>query len=98
MALYRKKPVVIEAVQFKGTKESFDECRKFAGESFFYDYQESPRTFIKTIEGIMGCPPTWWIIKGIQGEFYPCKNEIFEKTYDKVDVEDAQYRELKDNE
>ncbi len=86
MAKYRKKPVVIEAVQFgvDGSKGSFDKCRKFAGDTFYYDYQESPTTRVKTLEGDLGCPPGWWIIKGIQGEFYPCKPDIFEATYEKV--------------
>ena len=82
---YRKKPVVIEAVQFTGSKESFEECRGFAGNNFFYDYQQSPTTRIQTIEGVIGCPPDWWIIKGVQGEFYPCKPDIFDLTYEKVE-------------
>ncbi len=84
MKKYRKKPVVVEAIQFKDTKESFNEIRKWVGESFYYDYQEYPRVFIKTLEGDMGVTKSDWIIKGVKGEFYPCKSDIFEATYEEV--------------
>jgi len=78
---FRKKPVVIEAVQFLDSKKSFDEIRAWVGESFYYDYQNFPRVFIKTLEGDMGVSKGDWIIKGIKGEFYPCKPDIFKETY-----------------
>lgn len=84
MAKFRKKPVVIEAVQFADTKESFDKIREWVGENFYYNYQDSPRVFIKTLEGDMGVTKNDWIIKGVKGEFYPCKSDIFEKTYEEV--------------
>lgn len=86
MAKYRKKPLVIEAIQFgaDGSVGSFEKCREFAGDAFYYDYQASPTTRIKTLEGEIGCPAGWWIIKGVQGEFYPCKPDIFEQTYEEV--------------
>ena len=43
---------------------------------------------IETLEGDMKCSIGDWIIKGVNGEFYPCKPDIFEKTYDKVEGED----------
>ena len=85
MQKYRKKPIVIEAVQFKDTKASFDEIRKWVGEIFYYDYQNYPRVFIKTLEGSMGVSKNDWIIKGVANEFYPCKPDIFKKTYEKVE-------------
>ena len=81
---YRKKPVVVEAIQFDGSEESFNKCRKFAGDNFYYDYQVSPTTRVKTLEGEVGCSVNDWIIKGVKGEFYPCKPDIFEATYEEV--------------
>ena len=79
---YRKKPVVIEAIQFNGTDESCDWllpelksgsiCRSFN------------KLHIKTLEGVMVANVGDYIIKGVNGEFYPCKPDIFEKTYEKV--------------
>lgn len=85
MGKYRKKPVVVEAVKFDGSKDSFTECKDFAGDKFYYDYQKSPTVRVLTIEGEIGCPNGWWIIKGIKGEFYPCKPDIFEATYEPVE-------------
>ncbi|TBG78598.1 hypothetical protein ELG76_04080 [Rhizobium leguminosarum] len=76
MAMYRKKPVVIEAVQFTG---NFDEIEKFVGgDAEFRDGE----LIIATLEGPLRASPNDWIIKGIKGEFYPCKPDIFEATYD----------------
>lgn len=50
-----------------------------------YQYNESYPTGIETLEGIMRVNPGDWIIKGVKGELYPCKDDIFKKTYDKVD-------------
>lgn len=74
---YRKKPVVIEAVQFNGRNSA--DIHEFCGdkvrEPVGKDYLE-----IKTLEGIHIASPGDYIIKGINGEFYPCKPDIFEKT------------------
>jgi len=76
---FRKKPVVIEAVQFKGY--NMCECLKFInGNSIFEDNSLK----IKTLEGNMTVSTEDYIIKGVSGEFYPCKPDIFEKTYDIV--------------
>ena len=85
MAKYRKKPVVIEAVQFTGGNK--DEIAKFVGKSFM-QWTNCPEVGIATIEGDMRAKPNDWIIKGIKGEFYPCKPDIFEQTYEKVDDEE----------
>ena len=79
---YRKKPVVIEAVQFNGRNSA--DIHEFCGdkvrEPVGKDYLE-----IKTLEGIHIASTGDYIIKGVNGEFYPCKPDIFEKTYEKVD-------------
>lgn len=78
---YRKKPVEIEAIQYTGTGESFEEIDEFVNG---YLYVEDDKPFIKTLEGNMFISVNDYVIKGIQGEFYPCKPDIFEKTYDLV--------------
>ena len=79
MAKYRKKPVVIEALQFDG--ENHDAIVAFAGISINVGYIDRGMT-IDTLEGMMTANPGDWIIKGVKGEFYPCKPDIFEATYE----------------
>jgi hypothetical protein len=76
---YRKKPVVIDAIQFNG--DNYEECKLFI-ERNFDNTVNYPN--IKTLEGIMRVSKHDFIIKGIKGEFYPCKPDIFYSTYDKV--------------
>ena len=82
---YRKKPITIQACQLLNTKESFEECFTFIGKNVELTYA-TDGTFIniKTLEGVMQASIGDYIIKGIHGEFYPCKPDIFEKTYDLV--------------
>ena len=85
MAQYRKKPVVIEAVQWDGS--NVDEVLGFilatgSARRGLGDNRNS--LFIDTREGTMEASKSDWIIRGIKGEFYPCKPEIFEATYEKV--------------
>lgn len=94
MTFFRKKPVVIEAVQWTG--DNPDEVREFLGSSGWEPqldlrstYSESNRLEIFTLEGVMQASPGDWIIRGVRGEFYPCKPDIFEQTYEEVE-EDAQ--------
>jgi len=83
MAKYRKRPVIIEAVQFFDTKEGMAEVMRFVplagilGDSRYGWYLT-----IKTWEGTMTAQPGDWIIRGIKGEYYPCKPDIFEATYE----------------
>ena len=89
---YRKKPVVIEAIQWTGLNS--EEIKEFAGESLTYDIIDDawelgkgrPHVFmkIKTLEGDMKVSKKDFIIKGVNGEVYPCKPDIFEKTYEEV--------------
>lgn len=84
---FRKKPVVIEAMQFLDKDEVILELSDFAGKTISIDYAnpEKPILKIETLEGIMSANVGDWVIKGVNGEFYPCKPDIFEKTYEKVE-------------
>jgi len=77
---YRKKPVEIEAIIFNGS--NFAECEHFIGSENFDNTLSYPN--ICTLEGVMKVSVGDYIIKGVQGEFYPCKPDIFELTYEKV--------------
>lgn len=77
---FRKKPVVIEAVKWIG--ENIDEVRMLDGERGISMNGNS--LIIHTLEGQMEAKLGDWIIKGIVGEIYPCKPDIFEKTYEPV--------------
>jgi len=81
MAKYRKKPVVVEAIQFTGKNRK--EIVEFVGKSFI-EWTHHLEIGIETLEGDMKAKPNDWIIKGIKGEFYPCKPDIFEQTYEIV--------------
>ena len=75
---FRKKPVEIEAV--KCIVDNADECVKFIGEDTARLYGE--KILIVTLEGEMAATLGDWIIKGVKGEYYPCKPDIFEATYE----------------
>jgi hypothetical protein len=84
MPKFRKKPVVIEAVKWTG--DNWDEIEKFSPYGIKYNYPATRRSLsITTLEGEMTAECGDWIIKGIKGEFYPIKNDIFLETYEKVD-------------
>ena len=85
---YKKKPVVIEALQFKSdmSVKDLNDLIDFIGMKNIVDIgRDNLYLTIRTLEGNMTASPGDYIIKGIQGEFYPCKPDIFEKTYDKVE-------------
>ena len=75
---YRKKPVVIDAIQFTGL--NFNEIEAFVGDDYGKDVKGAG--VIATLEGPLHFSPKDWIIKGVKGEFYPCKPDIFLATYD----------------
>ena len=96
---YKKKPIIIEAILWTGY--NYTESEVFMGESLaggLYEpaspergngwttgpYSNSAK-IIATLEGNMLCQPGDYIIKGIKGEFYPCKPDIFEQTYERVE-------------
>lgn len=80
MTAYRKKPVVIEAVQWDGQNRA--EIEAFAGESLDEAWSVGGYCFINTLEGRMAAGPGDWIIRGVAGELYPCKPDIFDQTYE----------------
>lgn len=86
----KKKPVIIEYVQWTG--ENVSEIMSFCGSAAHDIYQinlaNMPVEYsliIKTLEGNMRAEPGDYIIKGVQGEFYPCKPDIFKETYETID-------------
>lgn len=78
---FRKKPVVIEAVQWTG--DNVDEVLEFVGGELPVVRDE--KIFISTLEGVMRGDIGDWIIRGVKGELYPCKPDVFEATYEAVE-------------
>ena len=100
MAFYRKKPVVIQSIQWTGKnqREMFDfltnsekenDSVTLEGDTFKVNLVNGGcqvgNLIIKTLEGEMNASIGDFIIKGVSGEFYPCKPDIFEKTYELVE-------------
>jgi hypothetical protein len=87
---FRKKPVQVEAVRWDG--ENADEVAEFIGRDGKIEERRvagpgrglQPGIVIHTLEGDMTATVGDWIIRGVQGEFYPCKPDIFEATYEEV--------------
>lgn len=98
MAKYRKKPVVIEAIKFEYTQDGINTLRAFCGEQLGPVTKERHmgalgKALIRTLEdGEKEMTAKHiategdWIIKGVKGEFYPCKPDIFEATYEAVEL------------
>lgn len=80
MTKFRKKPVVIDAVQWTGTNA--EEIAAFASNVARVEAGDMPVLTIPTLEGDMRADVGDWIIKGVKGEFYPCKPDIFAATYE----------------
>ena len=78
---YRKKPVVISAMQWNG---DFFEVISFPTIDGLYIELEDDKLKIHTLEGDMTADIGDWIIIGVEGELYPCKDDIFKKTYEEV--------------
>lgn len=84
MAKFRKKPVVIEAIRNEGS-DNASEVAVFFGEEPDNRWGFRAGVWaIGTLEGTMDAQIGDWIIKGVSGEFYPCKPDIFEQTYEEV--------------
>lgn len=85
MARYRKKPVVIEAFQWTGGVDQLEDpewiVRAIQDEDVYFDQGVM---MISTLEGNLSAQPGDWIIQGVEGEIYPCKPNIFAKTYEPV--------------
>lgn len=81
--LYKKKPVVIEALQWTG--DNHEAILEFCSQAEYHtELFESGTMFIRTLEGKMQASVNDYIIRGLKGEFYPCKPDIFQATYDPV--------------
>ena len=83
---FRKKPIEIEAIQI--TPNNRQELDEFLNENdhvnIFFFHDKIWRVYIDTLEGTMVAYPGDYIIRGIQNELYPCKEEIFKKTYEPI--------------
>lgn len=94
MPFYKKRPVIIEAQEWDGTDESANEIIAWGAWNNIMiqfharlqgDEHISPAFLtIDTLEGTMTAQVGDFIIKGVQGEFYPCKPDIFHKTYERM--------------
>jgi hypothetical protein len=79
---YRKRPVVIDADQWlPNNKACRENALQIPGATI-----EGNNLLIATLEGVMTASPDDWIIRGVKGEYYPCKPEIFQATYEKVEA------------
>ena len=93
MARYRKKPVEVEAIRWTGN--NLKEVLEFSDKS--YIDKDNYTLKIDTLEGTHIASRGDYIIKGIKGEFYPCKPDIFEATYEMTyNLEDITTVEIKD--
>lgn len=81
---YRKLPVIIEAIQFTDDSDTLCALSELGLDPVRIDYAnpKTPVLKIQTLEGTMAAQIGDYIIKGVNGEFYPCKPDIFEKTYE----------------
>jgi hypothetical protein len=86
MIYYRKKPVIIQAVQFDGNYRCLDIFSINEVKDFIIGLDENKDVCIKipTLEGLMTASIGDYIIRGVKGEYYPCKPDVFEMTYEKI--------------
>lgn len=85
---FKTKPVIKEALQFDGSTDSAKKISEWSGGRVFGFY--TPQGYlaglrIETLEGCMDAEGGDWIIRGLRGEYYPCKPDVFEKTYEPVE-------------
>ena len=82
---YRKKPIVIDAIQFKSenNKGNHQEIADFVGQQLKI-INMGDTIIIPTLEGNMQCSLNDYVIRGIKGEYYPIKEDIFIETYEKI--------------
>lgn len=82
MATYRRKAIELEALQWTG--DNIVEIVEFCHSCYYYHRNDEPVLMIETLEGTMTASTGDYIIKGIQGEHYACKPEIFNEIYEKI--------------
>ena len=88
MTKYRKKPVVIEAFQWMGDEDAPEqEWPAWIASRSDFSILEDDTIAIETLEGQMVAEKGDWIIRGVKGELYPCKPDIFEMTYEPAEGE-----------
>lgn len=97
MAKYRKKPVVVEAIQYTGDNiveiiKFMQECARGDKKRYLRFDATRGEYFIETLEGKYILTEGDYIIRDIKGEFYPCKPDIFEQTYEKADSKNLNHR------
>lgn len=92
MSKYRKKPVIVEAFQYDGNilidtngKTNIPQWIVQAFKDKILYYGTQGHLFVQTLEGTMIVSKNDYIIQGVNGELYPCKPDIFEKTYERID-------------
>lgn len=83
---FRRKPVVMEAIQYTGGIMGFHAIHEFVGKALIpYILDPSKGDLgIETLEGVMNVSVGDWIVKGVKGEFWPVKPDIFAQTYEPV--------------
>lgn len=81
---YRKKPVVINAILNTNLTNTLEWLGEFEHEPDAFS-THGPNIDISTLEGVMTCRHGDYLIRGVKGEFYPCKPDIFEQTYEPVE-------------
>ena len=85
MTKYRKKPVIIDAIQWDGTQKGIENIVDEFPDMCVFPPITPGLFFIRTLEGNHMATKGDWIIKGVAGEYYPCKPDIFEQTYEAVE-------------
>ena len=91
MPLFRKKPIVIVARQYDGTGANTLDIMYWVNHGCWpenspinIDKKDTKNLIIETLEGPMTVSPGDWVIRGVKGEFYPCKPDVFEKSYEAI--------------
>lgn len=83
---WRKRPIAIDAIEFDGTPGAVAAVTDFAGGPYALGVQWNAITLtggrIVTLEGPMDFAPGWWIIRGVKGELYPCRGDVFAASYE----------------
>lgn len=82
---FRKKPVVIEAIQWDGKLPTIEKLLEGSTCKSVEQDLCDPALVIETLEGKMRAEVGDWVIRGVKGELYPCKPDVFEQTYEKVE-------------
>ena len=86
---YRKRPIEIEAVRLNGAGRLEGDMPDWIVQPALrgeiqYTHTQEAGLHVKTLEGVMRAGPGDWLIRGVQGEIYPCKDEVFRETYEPV--------------